>query len=216
VCTAASAAAAPEWTKLHYTEVFGDLPTNAVAAEKVTSSNALLAPILEAGAGAVPTPFTGAWSEVRGQRLRVAPPDGLRRHDVVLGEESAGVHVAGGRARAGVDAVAVCVPSGLHADVAVPALEAGKHTVIEKPIDVTVAAARRVAEAAAAAGEGVVTAVISQHRFDPGSQVVQRAIAEGRLGRLTSAVASLAWWRGRTTTTPVTGAVPGRSTGAGR
>jgi UDP-N-acetyl-2-amino-2-deoxyglucuronate dehydrogenase len=100
-------------------------------------------------------------------------------------------------ARPDVDAVAVCVPSGLHADIAVPALEAGKHTIIEKPIDVTVSAARRVADAAAAAGDGVVTAVISQHRFDPASQVVHRAIAEGRLGRLTSAVASVAWWRGQ-------------------
>jgi predicted dehydrogenase len=100
-------------------------------------------------------------------------------------------------ARAGVDAVSVCVPSGLHTDVAVPALEAGKHTVIEKPIDVTLSAARRVAEAAAAAGDAVVTAVISQHRFDPGSHAVHRAITEGRLGRLTSAVASLAWWRGQ-------------------
>jgi multiple sugar transport system substrate-binding protein len=54
-----------EQEQLHYTEVFGDLPTNAAAAEKITSSNAALAPILEAGAGAVPTPFTGAWSEVQ-------------------------------------------------------------------------------------------------------------------------------------------------------
>jgi multiple sugar transport system substrate-binding protein len=54
-----------EQEQLHYTEVFGDLPTNVAAAQKVTSSNALLAPILQAGAGAVPTPYTGAWSEVQ-------------------------------------------------------------------------------------------------------------------------------------------------------
>ncbi|QYN37875.1 extracellular solute-binding protein [Pseudonocardia sp. DSM 110487] len=54
-----------EEEQLHYTEVFGDLPTNAAAAQKVTSSNAQLAPILQAGATAVPTPFTGAWSEVQ-------------------------------------------------------------------------------------------------------------------------------------------------------
>jgi multiple sugar transport system substrate-binding protein len=51
--------------QLHYTEVFGDLPANAAAAQKVASSNPLLAPILQAGAGAVPTPYTGAWSEVQ-------------------------------------------------------------------------------------------------------------------------------------------------------
>jgi multiple sugar transport system substrate-binding protein len=54
-----------EEEQLHYTEVFGDLPTNAAAAQKVTSSNAVLAPILQAGATAVPTPYTGAWSEVQ-------------------------------------------------------------------------------------------------------------------------------------------------------
>jgi multiple sugar transport system substrate-binding protein len=54
-----------EEEQLHYTEVFGDLPTNAAAAQKVTSSNAQLAPILQAGATAVPTPYTGAWSEVQ-------------------------------------------------------------------------------------------------------------------------------------------------------
>ena len=100
-------------------------------------------------------------------------------------------------ARPDVDAVAVCVPSGLHADIAVAALSAGRHTIIEKPIDVTVAAARRVAEAAAAAPVGVLTAVISQHRYDPGSRVVHEAITAGRLGRITSAVASLSWWRGQ-------------------
>ena len=100
-------------------------------------------------------------------------------------------------ALADVDAVAVCVPSGLHADIAVAALSAGRHTIIEKPIDVTVAAARRVAAAAAAAPAGVLTAVISQHRYDPGSRVVHEAITAGRLGRITSAVASLSWWRGQ-------------------
>jgi multiple sugar transport system substrate-binding protein len=51
--------------QLHFSEVFGDLPTNAAAAQKITSSSSMLAPILEAGAGAVPTPFTGAWSEMQ-------------------------------------------------------------------------------------------------------------------------------------------------------
>ena len=105
--------------------------------------------------------------------------------------------VAGALAGGGVDAVAVCVPSGLHADVAVTALEAGRHVVLEKPLEVTVGAGRRVAAAAAAAAPGALATVISQHRYDPASQVVHRAVAAGRLGRLTSAVASLSWWRGQ-------------------
>ena len=65
-----------------------------------------------------------------------------------------------------VDVVAVCVPSGLHAEVGVRAARAGKHLVVEKPIDVSLAAADQLIAAAAAAG--VTATVISQHRFDPG------------------------------------------------
>src|SRR5919107_762072 len=44
------------------------------------------------------------------------------------------------------DAVCVCTPSGMHAEGAIAALEAGKHVVIEKPVDVTLEAADRLIE----------------------------------------------------------------------
>lgn len=91
------------------------------------------------------------------------------------------------------DAVAICVPSGLHAVLAVQALEAGKHTVIEKPIDVDLDRARRIADAHRRSG--VVATVISQHRYDPGSEIVSEAVASGSFGRITSGVATIAWWR---------------------
>jgi UDP-N-acetyl-2-amino-2-deoxyglucuronate dehydrogenase len=96
-------------------------------------------------------------------------------------------------ARDDVDAVAICTPSGRHAEFAVAALEAGRHVLVEKPIDVTMPAARRVADAAARASTTIT--VISQHRFDPSSQLVHQAVRDGRLGRITSGVASIAWWR---------------------
>jgi UDP-N-acetyl-2-amino-2-deoxyglucuronate dehydrogenase len=98
-------------------------------------------------------------------------------------------------ARDDVDAVAICVPSGAHAQIAVAALEAGRHVVVEKPVDVTVAAAAPIAAAAAAAPAGTVATVISQHRFDPASVVVREAVAAGRFGRITSAVATVSWYR---------------------
>jgi UDP-N-acetyl-2-amino-2-deoxyglucuronate dehydrogenase len=98
-------------------------------------------------------------------------------------------------ARDDVDAVAVCVPSGLHAQVAVPVLESGRHVVVEKPIDVTLAAAAPIAAAAAAAPPGTVASVISQHRFDPASVAVHEAVTAGRFGRVTSGVATVSWWR---------------------
>ena len=101
-------------------------------------------------------------------------------------------------ARAGdgaVDAVTVCTPSGLHADLAVTVLEAGKHVVVEKPLDVNLAAADRVIDAEKRTGKTV--AVISQHRFDKSTEKVLAAVHDGRLGTLTSAIASHAWWRGQ-------------------
>ena len=43
--------------------------------------------------------------------------------------------------------------------------------------------------------DGLVVSVISQHRFDPASRVVADAAHSGGFGRLTSGIASVAWWR---------------------
>ena len=94
-----------------------------------------------------------------------------------------------------VDAVTICTPSGVHADVAVAALDAGKHVVIEKPIDVSLAAADRIIEAEARSGRKAT--VISQHRFDRSTETVLQAVTDGTLGAITSAIASHAWWRGQ-------------------
>ena len=97
--------------------------------------------------------------------------------------------------RQDIGAVTVCTPSGLHADLAVAALNAGKHVVVEKPIDITLAAADRVIAAEEASGKKV--AVISQHRFDKSTEKVMAAVRSGNLGAITSAIASHAWWRGQ-------------------
>ncbi|WP_248873423.1 gluconokinase, GntK/IdnK-type [Clavibacter nebraskensis] len=92
--------------------------------------------------------------------------------------------------------VVICTPSGLHIGLAEEALAAGLHVVIEKPLDVDLARGRRIAELAReAAGRGILSTVISQHRFNPSSVIVDRAVRSGRLGRLTTAVASAPWWR---------------------
>lgn len=93
----------------------------------------------------------------------------------------------------GIDIVSICTPSGLHAALSVEAMEAGRHVLIEKPIDVVDERAARIDEARAAAG--VQAAVISQHRFDASSEAVQAALDRGALGRVTSGIASVPWWR---------------------
>ena len=95
-----------------------------------------------------------------------------------------------------VDLVAICTPSGYHIDNAMEVLAAGKHVVLEKPLDVSVAKGREFAAAAAKAAEGgQVVSVISQHRFDPASAVVRKAVEEQKFGRITSGVATMAWYR---------------------
>jgi UDP-N-acetyl-2-amino-2-deoxyglucuronate dehydrogenase len=96
-------------------------------------------------------------------------------------------------ARPDIEVVCVCVPSGLHAAIGVQAAKAGKHLVVEKPIDVSLAAADRLIDAAHAAG--VALTVISQHRFDAGLVELKRLLDAGALGRLVLAEASTKWYR---------------------
>jgi UDP-N-acetyl-2-amino-2-deoxyglucuronate dehydrogenase len=91
------------------------------------------------------------------------------------------------------DVEVVCVPSGLHAQIGVRAAQAGKHLVVEKPIDVTLDAADRLIAAAREAC--VALTVISQHRFDPGVIELKRLIDDGALGTLVLGEASTKWHR---------------------
>jgi UDP-N-acetyl-2-amino-2-deoxyglucuronate dehydrogenase len=96
-------------------------------------------------------------------------------------------------ARDDVAIVSVCVPSGLHAEVGIRAAAAGKHLVVEKPVDVSLDAADRLISAARAAG--VRLTVISQHRFDPGLVELRALLSDGQLGRLVLGEASTKWYR---------------------
>jgi UDP-N-acetyl-2-amino-2-deoxyglucuronate dehydrogenase len=93
------------------------------------------------------------------------------------------------------DVVVVCTPTGRHAEVATEALAAGKHVIVEKPAEVTVEKTDEIIEAQQKAG--TIVTVISQHRFDPATEVTLAAISRGELGRLTSGIASIDWWRGQ-------------------
>jgi UDP-N-acetyl-2-amino-2-deoxyglucuronate dehydrogenase len=122
--------------------------------------------------------------------------------DVAPGAAAAFAAARGGRAepdlgallaRRDVEVVCVCVPSGLHAAIGIQAAKAGKHLVVEKPIDVSLDAADRLIDAARTAG--VALTVISQHRFDPGLVELRRLLDGGALGRLVLGEASTKWYR---------------------
>jgi predicted dehydrogenase len=82
-----------------------------------------------------------------------------------------------------IDIVDVCVPGHLHAEVAIAALEAGKHVIAEKPLANTMAEAEKmVATAKAARERGVHSMVGFNYRRVPALALAQRRIADGRLG----------------------------------
>ncbi|MGI4788911.1 MAG: Gfo/Idh/MocA family protein [Janthinobacterium lividum] len=92
-----------------------------------------------------------------------------------------------------IDAVTLCIPSGLHAELGVRALRAGKHVVVEKPMDVSLAACDRLLAAQRESGKRL--AVISQHRFDHASTVIKAALEHGLLGSMVYAEARVPWYR---------------------
>jgi predicted dehydrogenase len=92
-----------------------------------------------------------------------------------------------------IDIVCICTPSGAHADMAITAMEAGKHVVVEKPMDVTLEACDRLIAAEDRTGKKLT--IISQHRFDSATQIVKEAIDAGKLGKIVLADAQVKWWR---------------------
>jgi predicted dehydrogenase len=82
-----------------------------------------------------------------------------------------------------VDLVDVCTPGDSHAEIAIAALEAGKHVLCEKPLANTVAEAEAMADAAArAAARGVRSMVGFTYRRVPAIGLARELVAQGRLG----------------------------------
>ena len=82
-----------------------------------------------------------------------------------------------------IDIVDVCTPGHLHSEVAIAALEAGKHVLVEKPLANSVAESEAmVAAAEAAAARGIASMVAFNYRRVPALALARQLIAEGRIG----------------------------------
>ncbi len=88
--------------------------------------------------------------------------------------------------RKGVDIVYVQSPNSLHAEHALPAIKAGKHVVMEKPMTVTLAEADNVVNAAKSAGVGIGYA--ENQVFPPLMVKARETIARGAIGKVKSVV----------------------------
>jgi predicted dehydrogenase len=92
-----------------------------------------------------------------------------------------------------IDIVCICTPSGIHMEPAISSIEAGKHCLIEKPLEVTVERCDRIIKAAEKAG--VKLGVIFPSRFYENSKRLKDAIDKKRFGELVMGDAYVKWSR---------------------
>lgn len=89
--------------------------------------------------------------------------------------------------------VTICTPSGAHLEPAIAAAKAGKHVIVEKPLEITL---DRCDEIIRTCDEmGVRLATIFPSRFSPANLALKQAIEQGRFGRLTLGDTYVKWWR---------------------
>lgn len=97
-------------------------------------------------------------------------------------------------ADAQVDIVDVCTPPYVHAEIAIHALDAGKHVLCEKPM----AASLQECDAMIAAQQrsGKVLSIIAQNRFTDAFWRLKKAVDSGEIGNICHAQVDSFWWRG--------------------
>ena len=92
-----------------------------------------------------------------------------------------------------IDCVTICTPSGLHADLAVRAAEAGKHVLVEKPMALTCEDADRII--AAADRHHVKVGVVFQARMKDSTKTLKRLVDSGALGKIITADVFMKYYR---------------------
>jgi predicted dehydrogenase len=85
-----------------------------------------------------------------------------------------------------VDAVDICLPTNLHSSVALAALRAGKHALVEKPMALDGGAAQEMLDAAKASGKTLMVGQVL--RFLPAYRAMADEVKSGRVGPVRSAL----------------------------
>ncbi|MFL5625648.1 MAG: Gfo/Idh/MocA family protein [Ktedonobacteraceae bacterium] len=96
-------------------------------------------------------------------------------------------------AREQLDVVNICTPSGLHGEQACQVMRSGRHVIVEKPMEISLAAINEMLRVQQETRMKL--AVISQHRFDPASLQVHQLVEEQSFGRLVLGNVLVPWWR---------------------
>lgn len=93
----------------------------------------------------------------------------------------------------GLDIVCICTASGYHMDAGLLAAKAGKHLLIEKPIEINLNRADQLIDACEK--NGVKLGVIFQNRFSADYLKLKTAVHEGKFGKLLMGNAHVNWYR---------------------
>ncbi len=148
------------------------------------------------GLGMIAEFHAQALAQVQGAQLTaVATRDAAKgqafaaRHGVAF----AGTSVEDLVRRDDVDAICITTSAGAHLEPARVAAQAGKHLVVEKPLEINLERTDALLEAAESAG--VQVGAIFQSRFGDGARTVKRALHTRRLGRMVLASAAVKWHR---------------------
>ena len=96
-------------------------------------------------------------------------------------------------AHPGLDIVSVTTAAGFHLEPGLAAIAAGKHLIVEKPLEISLDRCDQIIEAAERAH--VLVSGIFQSRFHPVSQLIKDALDRGRFGRLVLGDAYVKWFR---------------------
>ncbi len=94
---------------------------------------------------------------------------------------------------ASLHAVSICTPNGTHCDLGCAVARAGKHVLVEKPIDVSLEKADALIHTCKEAGVKLGVAFQSRHLDAP--RILKSALQGGRLGRPVMASAYVKWYR---------------------
>lgn len=92
-----------------------------------------------------------------------------------------------------VQAVIVATPPATHLEICQRCFAAGKHVLLEKPLEVNFQRAARLVGLAEAAGLRL--GLVLQHRYREASVALEKILQEGQLGEVQAASVRIPWWR---------------------
>jgi UDP-N-acetyl-2-amino-2-deoxyglucuronate dehydrogenase len=147
------------------------------------------------GAGMISRFHAKALAEVRGAKLVACADSAPGRAEALAVEFGCTAYDSLEKMLAdkSVDAVTIATPSGAHMEPAVAAANAGKHVIVEKPLEITLKRCDKIIAACDKAG--VKLSAIFPSRFHDSSQLMKQAIDQNRFGRLTLGDAYVKWFR---------------------